>query len=287
MTDAHATTIMHAPADAPLRMHPMVSAAMAAGSLAADPTTLRELLAVQREWEAGEARKAYTRALAALKRDLPTVIAKDATVDYTGNSGRRTRYTHASLAGVMEAVTEPLTRHGFSLAWEPGNGNAGEVSVTCRLTHSEGHSEACTLKAPADTSGQKSSAQAVMSTITLLSRYTALALLGIATKDMKEPPPGDPTSGEAEPAIDTERNLRAAKKLADLGIPVADAERHIGRPVHEWTLADRNAMPAFVESRSRKRAVDAPPPPPPPPPADDAEAKRRADARARGEDPDA
>ena len=85
MTDAHATTIMHAPADAPLRMHPMVSAAMATGSLAADPTTLRELLAVQREWEAGEARKAYTRAL-----DLVQLLAERGSLRRVGRRARGT-----------------------------------------------------------------------------------------------------------------------------------------------------------------------------------------------------
>lgn len=279
MTDAHETTIMRAPADAPMRMHPMVSAAMSAGSLAvADPATLRELLAVQREWEAGEARKAFTRALAALKRDLPTVIAKDSEVDYTGNSGKRTHYTHASLAGVMEAVTGPLTQHGFSLAWEPATGER-TVRVTCRLTHSEGHTQECTLDAAPDTSGQKSGPQAIMSTITLLERYSALALLGIATKDMKEPPPKDPPTDVAP--VDVARNLRAAKRLADLGVPLAEAERHVGRAVNEWTSADVESMPAFVESQKRSAPAEQPKPDAP------LTADERAAMRERGEDPNA
>lgn len=267
MTDEHKTIVIHAPTTAPERMHPLVQAAMKSGALS-DPATLRELLAVQREWEAGEARKAYARALTALKRDLPTVIDRDATVDFTGQSGKRTHYTHASLAGVMEVITGPLTQHGFSLAWVPSTGERGGVRVTCRLTHAEGHFEDCSLEAPPDTSGAKSPAQAIASTITLLERYTALASLGIATKDMPEP-----TGEGAKPAapvgdVDTTKNLRAAKWLADQGISREDVERHIGRPVSGWTTADLAEVRAYAAKLAPKKSApaydpreqDAPPP---------------------------
>ena len=79
---------------------------------ATEKGVLEELMDLQERFEAGEARKAYTRALVALKADLPAVIAKDATVDFEGKGGRRTYYTHASLAGAFEEVTPHLTRHG-------------------------------------------------------------------------------------------------------------------------------------------------------------------------------
>jgi hypothetical protein len=53
------------------------------------------------------------------------------------------------------------------------------------------------MTAPIDTSGSKSPAQGVASTITLLQRYTALSLLGIATADMKDAD-GEPEA-EARP----------------------------------------------------------------------------------------
>jgi hypothetical protein len=248
VTDIHATTIVRAPIDAPARTtHPLVAAAMAQGSALADPATLRELLAVQRDWEAGEAKKAYTRALAALKRDLPTVIERDAVVDFTNNSNKRTYYTHTSLAGVMNAITGPLTQHGFSLAWIPSTGERGTVRVVCRLTHSEGHSEECSLDTPSDTSGSKSPAQAVASTITLLSRYTALSLLGIATADMQEETGGRAADVEG---VDPTRNLRAAKWCADRGIAREGVERFAGRPVSAWTASDLVRIRAWGEART-------------------------------------
>jgi len=258
VTDTHSTAIATAPTVSVERMHPLVSAAMRGGQL--DPATLRELLAVQRDYEAGEARKAYSRALASLKRDLPTVIAKDSTVDYQSAKGR-TFYRHASLAGVMDAITDPLTRHGFSLAWVPASGERGNVRVVCRLTHAEGHHEECSLEAPPDTSGAKSPAQAIASTITLLQRYTALALLGIATADMPEDTgEREAPKGHGPNDIDTAKNLRAAKWLADHGISREDVERQIGRPVKDWTTADLEivrAMRPKADARTREERVAA------------------------------
>lgn len=224
-------------------VHPLVRAAIKGGGVI-DPATMRELLAVQLAWEANEAKKAFTRALALLKRDLPTVIAHDHLVDFTGSTGKRTRYTHASLGAVMEAITEPLTRYGFSLSWTPSTGEK-VVRVTCRLQHSEGHAEEATLEAPADTSGNKNPAQAIMSTVTLLSRYTALSLLGIATADMGEP---TSTSDEraTQPRVDPKRNLRAAAAIVRAGRTREDAEAHVGRPVSEWTIDDLGQLRTWL-----------------------------------------
>jgi hypothetical protein len=241
----------------PERMHPLVQAAMSTGTL--EPATLRELLAVQREYEAGEARKNFTRALTALKRDLPVVLSHDKLVDFTGKTGIRTKYTHTSLAAALDAITPALTAHGFSLAWEPRRLERGDVEVTARLTHAEGHSESCTLSAPVDTSGSKSPAQGVASTVTLLSRYTALSLLGIATADQQEPGPTD-APARAGTHVDSARNLRVVERLAKLKIPRADAERHVGRPVAEWTSADIDRLAAWARGEAE---------PPPREPGDD------------------
>lgn len=243
MSDDHKQAIAHVEPQQLQRMHPLVGAAM--GKATFDPATLRELMVLQREWEAGEARKAYTRALAALKSDLPTVIAKDTLVDFTSREGKRTTYRHASLAAVMDAVTEPLTKHGFSLAWTPAMGERA-VKVTCRLTHTEGHFEEAVLEAPADNSGNKSPAQAIASTITLLSRYTALALLGIATRDMTEPT-GEP---DRSTLVDTDRNMRAARAVTKAGRKLEDAEAHIGRSVREWTGTDLTKLREWLPPKA-------------------------------------
>jgi hypothetical protein len=243
MSDAHVApgfTAQPVTAIVPSRVHPLVSTAM---QQAPDMATVRELVQLQREWEAHEQKRAYTSALVALKRDLPTVIERDQKVDYTNSSGKRTTYTHASIAHVVEQVTESLTGHGFEMHWEPNTVERGNVQVTCRLTHQDGHSETCTLAAPPDTSGNKNPAQAVASTVTLLQRYTACALLGIVTRDMKEP------NREEEPGdvVDTDRNIKAAARLKQRNIGRAEAEQFLGdesgpKPISKWTASDLAAL---------------------------------------------
>lgn len=242
--DAHnPITVVHQSAPA-TQLHPLVQmmqATMTAGG-PPDLAMAREMMQLQREWQADVARRAYTTSLIALKSILPTVIRRDKKVDF-GN----TTYTHTSLACVMDAVTEPLHRHGFSLAWTPATTSNG-VSVTCRITHVDGHFEECTLSGPPDTKGSKSPVQGVMSTITMLERYTALAILGIATADMKEPEP----EGTNENTIDPERNLAAVSKLAKFGKTREDAENFLTKSVKDWTVGDLQRLAAWAKPRAQE-----------------------------------
>jgi hypothetical protein len=144
----------------------------------------------------------------------------------------------------MDAVTDPLTQHGFSLSWNPST-TKGEVSVTCRLAHQGGHHEETTITAPIDSSGSKSPAQGVASTITLLQRYTALAILGIATADMKEPQPAEKQPDPER--IDSERNMRVVMRLKQHGRTREQAENFLGRKVPDWTEADIERLVEWVK----------------------------------------
>lgn len=228
-----------------IQAHPraMLQTAIERGNL--DTAALEKLMELSERYDANEAKKAYARALVDLKRELPTVIGRDQTVDF-GAKGGRVHYTHSSLAVVMDAITGPLTRFGFSLSWSPAT-EGQTVKVTCTLQHAQGHSESTTISAPIDRSGSKTEAQGVASTITLLERYSALSLLGIATADMPEP------KGETPPEhIDTARNMRAAKACADAGHPREEIEAMLGKPIDAWTAADLDQLRAFLKSEKQK-----------------------------------
>lgn len=246
MSDSHKATLARAErADieggAPL--HPMVRAAMNAPG-GPDPVMLEKLMDLQERWEATEARKAFTTAMTGLKRDLPRVIHHDQEVDFKSKkTGTRTHYTHTSLARVVTEVVDVLTEHGFSHSWIPQT-SGRDVVVTCRLTHTDGHSEETSLSAPLDTTGNKSPAQGVASTITLLQRYSLLSLLGIATADMKEP------TGEGHApdpgAVDPARTMKALGWLKRQGIAKADAEAELGKRAEAWTNADLEDLKAWA-----------------------------------------
>ena len=149
-----------------------------------DVEKIRDMLQIQKEWEAMEAKKAYHLAMAEFKKNPPTIL-KDKTVGYKNNDGSATGYNHASLGNVTKEINSSLSEHGFSAAWkmtQPDN----SVEVTCTITHKFGHSESTSIKSPADTSGKKNPIQAIASTITYLERYTLLALTGLATHDQDD-----------------------------------------------------------------------------------------------------
>ena len=167
-------------------------------------------------------------------------------VDFTSSKGR-TYYTHTSLAGVMAAVTEHLSNHGFSLNWTPST-QGNMITVVCRLTHSGGHYEETTLSGPADAGSGRNALQAVASSITYLQRYSALSLLGIATADMKEPEP----EGTTDSTIDPERNLSAVSKLARFGKSREDAENYLGKQVKDWTVGDLQRLASWAKPRQQE-----------------------------------
>src|SRR3990167_8298948 len=144
----------------------------------ADLDKLAKLLDLQERWEANEARKAYHKAMSEFKTNPPK-IDKDKTVKY-----KDVKYNHASLANVVEKITTELSKYGLSASWRTHQN--GQILVTCRITHVQGHSEETMLSAGADTSGSKNSIQAIGRTITYLQRYTLLSALGLATYDQDD-----------------------------------------------------------------------------------------------------
>lgn len=159
----------------------------------ADLDRLERLMQLQRQWEAGEARKAYVTAMAAFKSE-PLKILKSKRVDVPGGA----KFAHATLADVVDGVVAALSKHGLSHAWETKQ-EGTQITVTCIITHEAGHSERTTLFAPPDDSGKKNTIQQIGSTVTYLQRYTLMAACGLAAKDMDNDGRGAPQK-QQEPA---------------------------------------------------------------------------------------
>ncbi|WP_159053648.1 ERF family protein [Variovorax sp. PMC12] len=143
---------------------------------------MRDILALQREWEAGEAKKAYVAAMAQFKKNPPKILKDKRVYFESKNGGTATDYWHATLGNVAEAIIEGLAEVGVSHSWKPER-IGDRVHVTCTLTHAQGHSESISLDGPLDSSGTKNNIQQVASTTTYLSRYTLLMITGLAVKD--------------------------------------------------------------------------------------------------------
>jgi hypothetical protein len=145
-----------------------------------DLDKLKQLMDLQERWERNEARKAFVVAMNEFKKAPPTIL-KNKQVSF-GKGDSATKYNHATLDGVCEAVTKALSEHGISHRWQVQQEQSA-IRVTCILTHDMGHSEETTLVGGPDTSGSKNAIQAIGSTVTYLQRYTLLAATGLAAED--------------------------------------------------------------------------------------------------------
>lgn len=133
---------------------------------------IEKFMALQERWEKSEARKAFDAAIAGAKATIEPAVR-----NATGHNNRR----YANFAAIAEAVKEPLAQHGLSYRFRTVQ--AERISVTCILSHRDGHSEENTLSGPPDKTGIKNDIQAIGSTLTYLQRYSLIQALGIATTE--------------------------------------------------------------------------------------------------------
>lgn len=131
---------------------------------------LTELFALQKQFEAHEAQKAYILAMAEFKLAPPSVIKDKENVQYGSH--------YASIESLVNTINPHLSAHGFSARWDVDQTKG--IQVTCILTHKQGHSERCTMSGPPDSSGKKNPLQEIRSTVTYLKLSTFEAITGIA-----------------------------------------------------------------------------------------------------------
>ena len=139
----------------------------------ADIDKLDKLMQLQERWDAANAKKAYIAAMSEFRAECPP-IAKT-------RAAHNSKY--AGLAETIDQIKALLARCGLSHSWTTEQAAAG-VTVTCSVTHIDGHSESTTLTAEPDTSGSKNSIQALGSTVSYLQRYTLFSILGLASREM-------------------------------------------------------------------------------------------------------
>lgn len=188
----------------------MLQAAVERGD---DIEKLRQLMDLRDRFEATEARKSYVDAMSAFKAE-PAKILKTKKVDIPGGA----KFAHATLADVCDGVVANLSKHGLSHNFALTQMDNGWVEVTCVITHRGGHSERTTLRAPPDDSGKKNSIQQIASTVSYLERYTLVAALGLAAKDMDDDGRGAGKATEEVKAPEGYNNWRAdMTALADEG----------------------------------------------------------------------
>lgn len=145
----------------------MVSRALEMGVSA---EILKQMMDLRDREDAKQARKAFDSAIAAAKAEIPPIVR-----NATGHNSKR----YADFSAIASVVDPILSRHGLSYRFRTAQ--TDRISVTCVLSHREGHAEETTLSGAPDTSGNKNPIQAIGSTCSYLQRYSLNAALGLSS----------------------------------------------------------------------------------------------------------
>jgi hypothetical protein len=145
--------------------------------------------------------------MADAKAEIP-VVMKNKEVDFTSAKGR-THYRYEDLAEVARTVMPALAKFGLSYRFRTTSLPNEPITVTCIISHRDGHSEENSLTAGRDDSGNKNPIQQIGSTVTYLQRMTLKAALGLAASaddDGKGAGPGEDIGPITDDQIKAIRN---------------------------------------------------------------------------------
>lgn len=170
----------------------------------ADLDKLEKLMDLKERHDAGIARKAYFLAIAEFKK-IPLLITKDKV-----NNQYNSRYT--SKGNLVNTVNIELSKFGLTARWDIHQ-EAEDITVTCILTHAEGHSEQISLTAPPDDSGSKNTIQQIKSTKTYLEIATFEAVTGVASMD----DPGDTDGNMPSQTISRKQVANLEALISEVG----------------------------------------------------------------------
>lgn len=200
---------------------------------------LERLMSLHERWQANEAKAAYNAAMAKFKANPPT-IEKNKHVKF-GN----TEYDHATLDHVTDRIAEGLTAVGISHRWAVKQ-EGSAITVSCVLTHSQGHSEETSLTAAPDTSGSKNAIQAIGSAVTYLQRYTLLAATGLAAANSDD-------DGQAANKVDSRWLEERVEWMANCS-SMSELQSQFKQAYGEvQKVGDQKAMAKLIDAKDKRK----------------------------------
>jgi hypothetical protein len=163
---------------------------------AADISKMERLLALYREIESLNAERAFNEALQAVQTEMPRIL-RDA-------YNEQTKSAYARLETINDALVPVYTRHGFSLSFSTGHTDmADHLLVTCRVSHSAGHSRDYEYPSPIITAGIKGNTNmtrthASGSALSYGRRYLTLLIFNATLTNDKQDDDGNGASEKIE-----------------------------------------------------------------------------------------
>jgi len=133
---------------------------------------LTKLIELNERYQQSEAQKTFNIAMSEFRSKVTSVK----------KTKEAFNYYYADLNEIVKTIQPVLKESGLSHSFRTKYDENG-IHVTCVIKHIDGHEESTTLSGGPDVSGSKNTVQAIGSTVTYLSRYTLMAMLGLAAVD--------------------------------------------------------------------------------------------------------
>lgn len=178
----------------------------------ADIDKLEKLMALQERYDAKNAKAAYLSAVSLFQANCPKIKKL--------KKGHNSKY--APLEDIIEQVKDVLFKAGLSYSFSQTQ-DAQQITVSCHLSHIEGHTETVSLTSDHDKSGGKQPIQALASTVTYLRRYTFTGVTGIVPSD--EDSDGRIESGKVVEHCDSSQVIKINELIDKTGM---DANTFVG-----------------------------------------------------------
>jgi len=214
----------------------------------ADLQQLKELLAIQKDWEANEARKIFTQSFASAQAKIASVIKTKV--------NPQTHSKYADLGDIIVSASRVYTAEGFSVIFYEGVTTvADSIRVCADILHKAGHKETYHYDVPLDGVGLKGNANMTKihgksSSVSYGRRYLMCMIWNIPTQD-----DNDGNNGAVEYISEAEGN-----KIMDMVTEIsADLSKFLAymkvEKLEEISKSDYNKAITALENAKKKKGI--------------------------------
>jgi hypothetical protein len=148
------------------------------------PEAIEKLAAVFERMQDRRAAQAFALAMSGFRADCPPIPRKTENAQFMVTiAGNKRPRRYASLDDIAATIREPLSKHGLSFRWSEGKIADGFLSVTCVVTHIDGHKESSAVTVPIDSKAGCSDQQKMGTANTYAQRYSIIQALGLTSCD--------------------------------------------------------------------------------------------------------
>jgi hypothetical protein len=206
---------------------------------------LKDMMDLQERWEAGEAKKVYSREFANTQLEIETVVKT--------KKNTQTHSNYADLSDIIESSKPIYTKHGFAIIFSEGDtAKDNHVRIIADVLHEIGHKETYHYDVPLDGAGLKGNANMIpihgkASSVSYGRRYLMCMIWNIAT--------GDDNDGNNQAPVQRLTDVQQAmlcKKIQDCKTNGELKEAYSYAIGQADILKDKESQLMFVAEKDKK-----------------------------------